>query len=1213
MYDLLFEPLRELEGYGQLLSTARREPGKRPQKNTVELVGLNDSQRAHVLAALSRDTGRPLLIVTPNQLVAEHLLSDLARMLDRGAAMLPAREISFSSLASSHELSSRRLDALYRALSGQLRALIVPVDAMLHRLMPRRVFEDMILTFREGDRHELGELVEKLSGAGYERVDMIEGRGQMALRGGILDIYSPGDLPAVRIEFFDDEVDSIRVLDVLTQRSGDRLKEATVLPASEAPIAHDNVRLTELARRFERLTPARPVKSELSAELPPWEDDEPDDEMPDLFAPRKQQPRELVVTDNLRGVNAAEPEIEMDELPPAPITTPLDNLIPLLFDHTETPCDYMEDAIVVLDQPERLSERCDNIHLEFNEQYKVALEHAQVLPEQSELLYTYGQVLARMEQGTLIALSPFLRRYPDLPVNSIVNINAMNATSYSSNIRELCRDIDKWRAEGWRVALLAGGHARAQRLAKTLQDENEIVPFVEQRTAPLRNGAPVILPLAVERGFIYPDIRLCVVSETDMFGSGKQRPAARRRTGERINAFTDLKVGDYVVHENHGIGIYKGMERICTDGVYRDYLHIAYQGNDKLYVPTDQLDRVQKYIGREGVAPKLNRMSGGEWQRQKARVKAAIKDMADELVKLYARRGAATGFAFSPDTPWQREFEDAFPYEETPDQLQSIEEIKADMEKKQVMDRLLCGDVGYGKTEVALRAAFKAVMDSKQVALLAPTTILVQQHYQTILKRFGKYPIRVDTLSRFKTAAQQRETLRKLMAGEIDIIVGTHRLLAKDVSFKDLGLLIVDEEQRFGVKHKEAIKQMKASVDVLTLSATPIPRTLHMSMVGIRDMSVLETPPEERFPVQTYVVEYNDSLLRDAIMRELQRGGQVYVLYNRVGSIDRFHQHLKELVPEARIAVGHGQMAEHALEDVMLEFYNGEYDVLLCTTIIESGLDVSNANTMIVYDADKFGLSQLYQLRGRVGRSNRLAYCYLCVKAGKVLTETADKRLSAIREFTEFGSGFRVAMRDLEIRGAGNLLGAEQHGHLSTVGYDLYCKMVEETMREMRGELAAESVETRMELKVSAYLPMDYVSGDYQRIEVYKKISQIASRSDWEDMIEELTDRFGDPVRPVMNLIAVSYMRKMCERLWIDTVTSRKGFMTLKFLPNAKLDPMELIARVDKLQGQVRFVGGASPALVMVMGKLSDEEFLNKAIMILEQLTKPEPAEAQQA
>ena len=1200
MYNLLFEPLHELKEYVQLLEYAKVRTGKRPERRTVELVGLTDSQRAHVLAALCSDTGRPLIIVTANQLIAEKLLSDLARMLDRAAALLPAREVSFSSLASSHELSSRRLDALYRALSGQLRALVLPVDAILHRLMPRDEFMRNVITFHEGDRHPLDELVKRLIGAGYERVDMIEGRGQMALRGGILDIYSPGDMSAVRIEFFDDEVDSIRALDVLTQRSGDRLREATVLPASEAPIAPDDERLTALARRFAAIAPRVAVRPE-SSDIPPWEDDDtPDDELPDLFAPRNDAHEPTLVVDDLRGVTRS---TAPEEAPPPPITTPLDNLIPLLYDHTDCVCDYMDAPIVVLDQPERLSERAENVLLEFAEQYKAALEHGQVLSEQSDLLYSYGEVIARASSGTVIALSPFLRRYPDLQVHSIVTINAINATAYSSNLRELCRDMAKWRDEKWRVMLLAGGHARGERLEHTLSEAGMPTPYSDQLERPPEPGQAVILPIAIERGFLYPDIKLCVISEADMFGGGKQKPVARRRTGEKINAFTDLKVGDYVVHENHGIGIYKGMVRINSDGVYRDYLYIAYQGNDKLYVPTDQLDRVQKYIGREGVAPKLNRMSGGEWQRQKARVKAAIQDMAEDLVKLYARRSAVKGFAFSPDTPWQREFEDAFPYEETPDQLQSIEEIKADMEKPQVMDRLLCGDVGYGKTEVALRAAFKAVMDSKQVAILAPTTILVQQHYQTILKRFEGYPVRVDTLSRFKTAAQQRDTLRRLMAGEIDIIVGTHRLLGRDVSFKDLGLLVVDEEQRFGVKHKEAIKQLKTSVDVLTLSATPIPRTLHMSMVGIRDMSVLETPPEERFPVQTYVVEYNDALVRDAIMRELQRKGQVYVLYNRVGSIERFYEHLHELVPEARIAVGHGQMAEHALEDVMLEFYNGEYDVLLCTTIIESGLDVSNANTMIVYDADRFGLSQLYQLRGRVGRSNRLAYCYLCVKAGKVLTETADKRLSAIREFTEFGSGFRVAMRDLEIRGAGNLLGAEQHGHLSTVGYDLYCKMVEETMRELRGELPQESVETRMELKVSAYLPMDYVSGDYQRIEVYKKISQVASRNDWEDMIEELTDRFGDPVKPVMNLIGISYMRKLCEKLWVDTASSRKGFMTLKFLPNAKLDIMALVERVNSLGDQVRFVAGKSPSLVFNMGKLSDEEFLNRAIVLLEQLT----------
>lgn len=1197
MYNILFEHLRELKEYSELLTLTQTMSGRKSERRTTEVVGLTDSQRAHLLAALSRDTKRPLIIVTANQLVAERLLSDLVRLLDRAAAMLPAREVSFSSLAASRELSGRRLDALYRALTGKLRALILPVDSLLHRLMPRAEFERNIFTFHEGEAHPLDTLIGRLTAAGYERVDMIEGRGQLALRGGILDIYSPGDMPAFRIEFFDDEVDSIRALDVLTQRSGDRLQEAFILPASEAPIAPDDARLTELAKRYEQMRLNRRANT-AAAGPSVWE--EGDDSPAADGAPDDAAAEPTLITDDLRGVNNVAAEAEA----PPPLTAAMENLIPLIYDHTESVYDYMDDPIVVLDQPEGLKERCDNVLLEFHEQFKAALERGQALKEQGELLYTYGEALSRITSGTAIAMSPFLRRYPDLPVHSIININAVNATAYSSNIRELCRDIDKWKREGWRVMLLAGGHARGERLESTLSGNDEIVPFCMERTQPLTSGEVVILPLAMERGFFYPDIKFGVVAEADMFGGGKHKHAARRRTGEKINAFTNLKVGDYVVHENHGIGIYKGMVRICSDGVYRDYIYIAYQGNDKLYVPTDQLDRVQKYIGREGIAPKLNRMSGNEWQRQKARVKAAIKDMADDLVKLYAQRNAAKGFAFSPDTPWQREFEDAFPFEETPDQLQSIEEIKADMEKAQVMDRLLCGDVGYGKTEVALRAAFKAVMDSKQVAILAPTTILVQQHYQTILRRFSGYPVKVDTLSRFKTAAQQRDTIRRLMAGKIDIIVGTHRLLGKDVAFKSLGLLIVDEEQRFGVKHKEAIKQMKSSVDVLTLSATPIPRTLHMSMVGIRDMSVLETPPEERFPVQTYVVEYNDALTRDAIIRELQRGGQVYVLYNRVGSIDRFYEHLKELVPEARIAVGHGQMSEHTLEDVMLEFYNGEYDVLLCTTIIESGLDVANANTMIVYDADKFGLSQLYQLRGRVGRSNRLAYCYLCVKAGKVLSETADKRLSAIREFTEFGSGFRVATRDLEIRGAGNLLGAEQHGHLATVGYDLYCKMVEETMRELRGEMAADNVETRIELKVNAYLPMDYVSGDYQRIEVYKKISQVASRSDWGDMIEELTDRFGDPLKPVINLIAVSYMRKLCERLWIDNVNSRRGYMTLQFLPNARIDIIALGKKISALQERVRFVAGKSPALVFNMGKLSDEEFLNQALELLEQLAE---------
>ncbi|MBQ8087533.1 MAG: transcription-repair coupling factor, partial [Clostridia bacterium] len=731
-------------------------------------------------------------------------------------------------------------------------------------------------------------------------------------------------------------------------------------------------------------------------------------------------------------------------------------------------------------------------------------------------------------------------------------------------------------------------------LQKALSSFDETAELPNQTPERIDPGHPVILPITLGRGFIYPEIRFALLAESDIYGVNRQKAKARAHSGEKIAAFTDLKVGDYVVHENHGIGQYMGTVRLASDGTYRDYLHIRYQGSDKLYVPTDQMDRVQKYIGSEGDAPKLNRLSGGEWQRQKSKVKQSIREIAGDLLKLYAQRESIPGHAFAQDTPWQREFEDGFPFEETPDQLAAIEDIKRDMEAPKVMDRLLCGDVGYGKTEVALRAVFKAVMGGKQAAMLAPTTILVQQHYATMMNRFAGFPIHVEALSRFKTAAEQKDILRRLREGEIDVVVGTHRLLAKDVEFKNLGLLVVDEEQRFGVTHKEAIKRMKQSIDVLTLTATPIPRTLHMSMVGIRDMSLLQSPPEERFPVQTYVVEYSDGLVRDAILRELSRGGQVYVLYNRVQTIEIMYSRLKKLVPEARIAVGHGQMKEHALEDVMLDFYDGKFDVLLCTTIIEAGLDVPRANTLIVCDADRFGLAQLYQLRGRVGRSNRLAFAYLTVSPNKVLTENADHRLAAIREFTEFGSGFRVAMRDLEIRGAGNLLGAEQSGFMASVGYDLYVKMIEETVREMRGDATMGDIDTRVDIRVDAYLPQEYVSNDLLRIEMYKRIASIHDANSRDDLIDELIDRFGDPDRPVMNLIDIAYLRALCGAMAIDYVSCKGNALVLRFSMSADIDLVRVLTAVRRVPA-IRVQGGNPPALSVEGTKNASGEDLLKA------------------
>ncbi|MDO4546712.1 MAG: transcription-repair coupling factor, partial [Clostridia bacterium] len=1104
--NCLFTPLNELDDYKRFIDCAAR-PG------TLGLFGLDDSQRLHMIAAAANSLGRPVIIITPSEQASSRCIQDLEQLLPGKVMEFPSREVSFiKTAASSRELNMRRLNVMGRAVSGDVSAIVASADALMHRLMPREVFTGNVIKLKDGMTVNPIDLIRQLTQAGYERVDMVEGRGQCALRGGILDVYPVGIDNAVRVEFFDDEIDSIRDFDALTQRSISRRDEVEVYPASEVILTGDEAktaaeklsRAVEIAAGINRAKAAanRQQMIEREFDLIPYEqflklvDD--DEQSPQGKPSDGKSPLE-------RGFST-----RIDALRDGRMFTGADSMITLFYKNTQTIFDYLDSPIIVFDQPDRDRERCENRYLEFEEHFKLALDHGDALPVQGELLLRYSQILPALENHTIIAVASFAKTFSDFKFTSIHKFEGLGATNYQGNLKELSRDIASWNRDGWRICLLSGGVARGQRLNRQLFEENIDAPFLDGSPAVLEKSHPVIIPATITRGFRYPAIKLCVLSQSDIYGSAKQRSSHKASSGDKISALTDLRVGDYVVHENHGIGRYMGTVRLSSEGTYRDFLHIQYEGSDKLYVPTDQLDRVQKYIGSQGETPKLNRLSGADWQRQKAKVQKAAQDIAQDLIKLYSARAATPGFAYSPDTPWQRQFEDAFEYEETPDQLQAIEDIKRDMESTKTMDRLLCGDVGYGKTEVALRAIFKAVMDGKQAALLAPTTILVQQHYATMLRRFDGFPVHVETLSRFRTASEQKKTLERLAAGEVDVVIGTHRLLAKDVTYKDLGLLVVDEEQRFGVKHKESIKKYRKSIDVLTLSATPIPRTLHMSMVGIRDMSLLTTPPEERYPVQTYVVEYSDGLIRDAILRELARGGQVYVLYNRVSTIEIMFARLKKLVPEARIAVGHGQMREHALEDVMLDFYEGKYNVLLSTTIIEAGLDVPRANTLIVCDADRFGLSQLYQLRGRVGRSNRLAYAFLTVNPGKVLTESADKRLAAIRDFTEFGSGFRVAMRDLEIRGTGNLLGSEQSGHMASVGYDLYIKMIESAVRSLRGSTSLGDIQTKVELKVDAYLPGDYVENDVVRVEVYKKIASIRNRDDREDLIEELIDRFGD-------------------------------------------------------------------------------------------------------
>ena len=1191
--ETIFSPLRAHKPVQRLASSLHR-------RGVTVAHGVPDGLKAPLAALLSQE--HPVLLVTYNDLQAIRLYEDAMHLLGTDAvALMPSREMALYRVAAeSRELSARRIDALTRVSMGWARLLIAPIEALLTPLMPVELFRSAVRTLKSGEIVDMQALIVGLVDAGYERVDMVEGRGQFAARGGILDIYPIGMSTACRIEFYDDEIDTLRLLDVMTQRSSETVGELLIPPASEALLHPD----------FSSRAAAN-LQYELDFAEKRWEAEERkdddsefdlslifgDDE--DLPSPFEVQPQKRIQLKAAKGGRLRE---YVERLQEGRRFDGIESLLPFLYEETVNVTAYMPTPVVLLDEPNHLRERCENIALEFDEHLHAALNRGDALPGQCALVREYADVLNQLLKHPGIALCNLNLSMPDIPARDAVDVGARSSAMFHGQIEQLAAEVQLYKKKKARTVLLAGGVARGQRMEDTLRKLSVETAFLEQPTRECQNGEVLILPLTLSHGFQLGDGGFCVISDAEIYGSQvrKRINGRRRNAGQKIQAFTDLSPGDYVVHESHGVGVYLGTIRLEDEGRFRDHLHIQYGGGGKLYVPTDQLDRVQKYIGMEDSSPRLNKLGGGEWNRLKQRVKKSIEDMAEELVALYAQRHHAHGFAFGKDTPWQREFEENFPYEETQDQLQSIEEIKRDMERDVSMDRLLCGDVGYGKTEVAVRAAFKAVMDSKQVALLVPTTILAQQHYQTLVRRFEGFPMRIEMLSRFKTAAEQKVVVKKLKEGNLDILIGTHRLLGADVQFKDLGLLIIDEEQRFGVAHKEQLKKIKKNVDVLTLSATPIPRTLHMSMAGIRDMSLIETPPEERYPVQTYVLDYSDSLLRDAILRELARGGQAYIVYNRVKSIDTFYEHLHELVPEARIVVGHGQMKESMLEDVMLDFFEGRYDVLLCSTIIESGLDVPNCNTMIVCEANRFGLSQLYQLRGRVGRSNRLAYCYLTVHPGKMIGEVAEKRLTAIREFTEFGSGFKIAMRDLEIRGAGNILGAEQHGQMSAIGYDLYVKMMEEAVRKLRGEKGIGDIETRIDLQVDAYLPEDYVRGGGVRLEVYKRIASIDSKEDRDDVIEELIDRFGDVPKPAHNLVVVSYLKCLCKPLKVEHAMMRNGRLTLRFAQNADIDPMKLMQALSATP-QLMLSATQPPALLM-RDPGETEVSLHAAIPLLESI-----------
>ena len=1173
---------------------------------TTAVTGLSEGQAAFVASKLVCGAGRRVLLLHANDLKAAHAAEDAQQLLGPQAACLPGGELDLTRGASSHESAWRRLETLARVTCGETRLLCASMDAMMQRMAPADTFRDATLRLRPGDRIAPDALIRRLTRMGYERVDMVEGKGQCAMRGAILDCYPPGSAQSLRIEFFDDEVDSVRSFDCISQRSLERVPEALLTPATEVLLPESAA--AEAARRMREAvqgaSPEKAGESLLFADLPPLPED--DDELPSFFDEQVAPKARAKAVDAARAAEIerrssqllADAELVAQGLPFRRIRA----WLPVLTDETVTLLDWFQPEIILLCQPDQLRDRCEERLRGFGEELQSAMDRGEAVKAQEKLLLDWDTLLRAMGDYPLATLSELLRGLGGVKTAAALDLGCKGVAGYQSQVKLLAADCQTWRQQGYAVALLSGGVARGKRLTQALEELGCPATFVEDPHN-LILGEVLVLPMTLSHGFIWPEAKLAVVSDTDVYGAGYRKTRSRKNAGERIAAFTDLKVGDYVVHEDHGVGIYQGTVHLQSEGTYRDYLLIQYQGSDKLYVPIEQLERVQRYIGNPNQPPKLNRLGGGDWQKQKAKVKEGLKKLAFDLVALYARRSQHHGYAFGPDTPWQQQFEDQFPYELTPDQEQSVKEITRDMESDRNMDRLLCGDVGYGKTEVSLRAAFKAVMDGKQVAILAPTTILAQQHYNTVLKRFQGFPVEADVLSRFRTAREQKDVLARLKEGRIDILVGTHRLLAKDVKFKDLGLLIVDEEQRFGVAHKEIIKNMKSQVDVLTLSATPIPRTLHMSMVGIRDMSVLETPPEERMPVQTHVVEYADAVVRDAILRELSRGGQVYFLYNRVNSIEQFYARLRALVPEARIGVAHGQMKEHGLEDVMMDFYAGSYDVLLCTTIIESGLDVPTANTLIVFDADRFGLSQLYQLRGRVGRSNRQAYAYFTVRPDKMLSETAEQRLNAIREFTEFGAGFRIAMRDLEIRGAGNILGPEQHGHLATVGYDMYCKLMEETLLEAKGgPIAPSDLETRVDLKVDAYLPGDYVRDEKQRMEMYKRIAALSTDADREDITDELVDRFGDTPAVVDALLDIAQLRALANRLGVSQVLYRTGTLTMRLDSRCTPDPGILLPALSQTDRRLSLSAKGPTALLLRDPALAERDMLREGVKVLKQL-----------
>ena len=1101
------EPLEELADYQEIV----RKRGK--AEGILQIAGCVSSQKTHLMYALG-DGFEYRVIVFSSEEKAKQAYEEY-KMLEENTFLYPAKDLLFYHAdIKGAALTGKRMEVLKKLTEKKNRepvTVITTADAFLDGLPSKEKLWESRIEIEAGAVIDFQKLQEELVHLGYERESQIEGPGQFAVRGGILDVYPLTEEIPVRIELWGDEIDSIRSFDVESQRSVENMEQVVIYPATE------NVEKEEQAVSFAEYFPK-------------------------------------------------------------------------------------EKSLFFFDEPVRLQETLEAVEKEYFHSFE-SRKNAGMTEEADEIrVFQTKEIIEKFNTRYGIGLTTLETRCGGFKVRDVYSIQAAGVNPYNNSFEMLTQDLKKLKRQGYRVILVSGSRTRAKRLAEDLRDYDLSSFYSEDMVRTVRPGEIMVVYGCVAEGYEYPMLKFMVISESDIFGKRKKKRRRKVYEGQKIQEFAELKPGDYVVHENHGLGVYQGIEKVEVDKVTRDYMKISYADGGILYILATQMDLIQKYAGADAKPPKLNKLGTPQWNKTKSQVKKAVQVIAQDLVELYAVRQQTEGFVYSPDTVWQKEFEEMFPFEETEDQLRAIEDTKKDMESTKVMDRLICGDVGYGKTEVAIRAAFKAVQDGKQVVYLVPTTILAQQHYNTFIQRLKDFPVRIDLLCRFRTPAQQKKTIEDLKKGLVDIVIGTHRVLSKDVTYKDLGLLIIDEEQRFGVTHKEKIKKMRENIDVLTLTATPIPRTLHMSLIGIRDMSVLEEAPMDRMPIQTYVMEFNDEMIREAIERELSRGGQVYYVYNRVEDIADVAGRVQKLVPGASVSFAHGQMSERELEDIMYDFINGEIDVLVSTTIIETGLDIANANTMIIQDADRFGLSQLYQLRGRVGRSSRMAYAFLLYRRDKLLKEVAEKRLAAIREFTDLGSGIKIAMRDLEIRGAGNLLGEAQSGHMAAVGYDLYCKMLNEAVKELKGEKEEDQFTTTMDLNLDAFIPESYIKNEYQKLDIYKRIAAITTEEEMDDMTEELIDRFGDIPKKVQQLLHIAALKSLAHAAYVTAVEQKGSDFKFTLYEKAKLDPQKIPGLLQRYGNKLVFRAEEPPYFFYQKKGRSGKETGEDTIRILRRL-----------